>query len=309
MNSPVSPLLCRPSFQGRQEQVPSTNLRILRPETVLRVAGDRVDGGSSQSPVSDSSFHQNAQPVSPISRDSWSWAREDTNIGRCSPSSFARRLLRPSRESLERNVMPSLPAPKPPKSTSGKKRPGLPVPSLNLESDLFGGTPRGTGIPFGQLHQTADCLTLKHRYEYSITARSEPSLLIIATQHLWSDFASFSGGQLVLESRDLPGSKEDLLLTLRIPGQSSGVAIKVREMVYLINVVILDEFRGDIDISHLLRWLDRYPVIVELKGSSAPLVAEKIWITSNLHPSSWYPLLDAATYAALERRLQITHMQ
>lgn len=53
--------------------------------------------------------------------------------------------------------------------------------------------------------------------------------------------------------------------------------------------VIIDEFRGGIDVAHMLRWLDRYPVRVELKGSSAPLKANKIWITSNLHPNEWYP--------------------
>lgn len=87
------------------------------------------------------------------------------------------------------------------------------------------------------------------------------------------------------------------------------MAIKVKEMVYLFNVVIIDEFRGDIDVSHLLRWLDRYPVIVEVKGSSCPLVAEKVWITSNLHPREWYPMLDPLTFAALERRLQITQIE
>lgn len=35
--------------------------------------------------------------------------------------------------------------------------------------------------------------------------------------------------------------------------------------------VVIDEFRGDIDISHVLRWFDRYPVIVEVKGSSTIL--------------------------------------
>lgn len=70
--------------------------------------------------------------------------------------------------------------------------------------------------------------------------------------------------------------------------------------------VVIDEFRGGIDISHILRWLDRYPVLVEIKGSSTALVAEKIWITSNLHPEQWYPDLDPETTQALLRRLQIT---
>jgi len=72
--------------------------------------------------------------------------------------------------------------------------------------------------------------------------------------------------------------------------------------------VVFDEFRGSIDISHLLRWFDRYPVIVEVKGSSTVLSAQKIWITSNLHPYSWYPELDTATYNALLRRITIVEM-
>lgn len=70
--------------------------------------------------------------------------------------------------------------------------------------------------------------------------------------------------------------------------------------------VIIDEFRGGIDISHMLRWLDCYPVRVELKGSSAPLKAERIWITSNLHSRQWYPELDEETVKALLRRMVVT---
>lgn len=78
---------------------------------------------------------------------------------------------------------------------------------------------------------------------------------------------------------------------------------------------VIDEYRGSISISHLLRWLDRYPalfnprypVYVETKGSSLPLSVTTFYITSNLHPKDWYPDLDQLTYAALERRLIITH--
>jgi hypothetical protein len=73
--------------------------------------------------------------------------------------------------------------------------------------------------------------------------------------------------------------------------------------------VVMDEFRGAIDISHLLRWLDRYPCLVEIKGSSTCLVAEKVWITSNVHPDYWYNEIDAATRDALMRRLQITEFE
>lgn len=69
--------------------------------------------------------------------------------------------------------------------------------------------------------------------------------------------------------------------------------------------VVIDEFRGAIDVAHLLRWFDRYPVNVEVKGSSVVLGAEKIWVTSNLDPRKWYPDLDQETLNALLRRLTI----
>lgn len=71
--------------------------------------------------------------------------------------------------------------------------------------------------------------------------------------------------------------------------------------------VVIDEFRGGIDISHVLRWFDRYPVVVEVKGSSVVLAAETIWITSNLPPRDWYPELDDETLNALLRRIEVTH--
>lgn len=71
--------------------------------------------------------------------------------------------------------------------------------------------------------------------------------------------------------------------------------------------VVVDEFRGRIDVSHLLRWFDRYPVLVEIKGSATVFRAERIFITSNLDPRDWYPELDELTKAALLRRLEIVH--
>lgn len=71
--------------------------------------------------------------------------------------------------------------------------------------------------------------------------------------------------------------------------------------------VIIDEFRGSIDIAHMLRWLDRYPVRVEAKGQSMPLRSSRFWITSNLSPDVWYPDCDAPTKEALLRRLDIVH--
>lgn len=67
--------------------------------------------------------------------------------------------------------------------------------------------------------------------------------------------------------------------------------------------VVIDEFCGEVNISHFLRWLDRYPVLVEIKGSSVPLKAKKIWITSNLSPDEWFPNATAEQRVGIKRRL------
>lgn len=66
--------------------------------------------------------------------------------------------------------------------------------------------------------------------------------------------------------------------------------------------VIVDEFRGVIDISHMLKWLDRYPCAVEVKGSQVFLNTKKWIFTSNLSPDEWYTGLDQETKMALRRR-------
>ena len=73
--------------------------------------------------------------------------------------------------------------------------------------------------------------------------------------------------------------------------------------------IVIDEFRGRIDVSYILAWLDRYPVRVEIKGSAVPLNAKTYWITSNLHPKEWYPELDNETYEALLKRFTLVHFK
>jgi len=73
--------------------------------------------------------------------------------------------------------------------------------------------------------------------------------------------------------------------------------------------IIIDEFRGGIDIAHLLRWIDKYPVQVETKGGASALQATHFILTSNLHPFDWYPDVDKETLAALERRLNIIKVE
>lgn len=71
--------------------------------------------------------------------------------------------------------------------------------------------------------------------------------------------------------------------------------------------VVIDEFRGGIDIAHLLRWTDRYPLRLPIKGGYVVPKFHTIYITSNLSPNDWYPDCDSDTLEALKRRLIVTH--
>ena len=53
--------------------------------------------------------------------------------------------------------------------------------------------------------------------------------------------------------------------------------------------VIIDEYYGSFMQQTLLqRICDRYPLRVPTKGSTTPLLAKEIWITSNFEPVAWY---------------------
>lgn len=73
------------------------------------------------------------------------------------------------------------------------------------------------------------------------------------------------------------------------------------------DAVLIDEFRGEIGVSHLLKWCDKYKCSVEVKGGGVPLQATKFVLTSNKHPKDWWPELDGETYAAFSRRVTITN--
>lgn len=69
--------------------------------------------------------------------------------------------------------------------------------------------------------------------------------------------------------------------------------------------VVIDEFRGQIAIEHMLKWCDKYKCLVEEKGGQIPLKATKIWIASNQNPRNWWKDLDEETYQAFRRRVNI----
>lgn len=73
--------------------------------------------------------------------------------------------------------------------------------------------------------------------------------------------------------------------------------------------VIIEEFTGTINISHILRWFDKWSSTAEQKGGGVPFVSEKIWITSNVNPLLWYPDANPEQLNALLRRMKITEFK
>lgn len=69
-------------------------------------------------------------------------------------------------------------------------------------------------------------------------------------------------------------------------------------------VVLIDEFRGGIPIEDMLRILDRYPYLCEIKGGHLNLVATKFYICSNTEPKDWWPFAKPEDLAAFNRRVK-----
>lgn len=78
--------------------------------------------------------------------------------------------------------------------------------------------------------------------------------------------------------------------------------------------VVIEEFDGCIGITHLLKWFDKYPCGVEVKGGCEPLLATEFWVTSNVSPDEWWGRQEGKKpteeqLAALRRRIQVTHFE
>lgn len=66
------------------------------------------------------------------------------------------------------------------------------------------------------------------------------------------------------------------------------------------NILLIDDFYGNIKYSLMLRILDIYPLRVQKKGGYEYVNFTKIYITSNKPPSEWYKITDIS---ALQRRI------
>jgi len=54
-------------------------------------------------------------------------------------------------------------------------------------------------------------------------------------------------------------------------------------------VVLIEEFRGQVPLQKMLQILDPYPLRVEVKGGAIPARYRLVIITSNTQPQDWYP--------------------
>lgn len=76
--------------------------------------------------------------------------------------------------------------------------------------------------------------------------------------------------------------------------------------------VIIDEFEGQINISHLKMWCDPSGTAcqVEIKGGAVPLKATRFWITSNRDWRDWYGQSASPNdLDAIKRRFNIKHFE
>ena len=58
------------------------------------------------------------------------------------------------------------------------------------------------------------------------------------------------------------------------------------------NVMVFEEFSGQVELQSMLKYLDPYPLALEVKGGTEPAMYNLCIITSNTHPKDWYTTAD-----------------
>lgn len=67
--------------------------------------------------------------------------------------------------------------------------------------------------------------------------------------------------------------------------------------------LILDDYRMQFEFPFLLLLLDKYSMLVEVKGSMVPMIAEGIWVTSAYEPQVCYANYSPTDILQLMRRI------
>lgn len=74
--------------------------------------------------------------------------------------------------------------------------------------------------------------------------------------------------------------------------------------------IVLDDFSGQMPMIDLLRLLDAYPLLLQVKGGQVNCGAKRIWITSNIEPKDWYKseVWRKHPFEALRRRISQVYL-
>lgn len=293
--SPVSPSLA-PVPEGCPGQVKGL------PE------GARGFSGSLQSP--GRTLHRTPSQVALGLEGNSKKRRRGMSTGRSAWLAKASSLLIGLRDSSESLAMESYQDQQPLQNTCGKKKQRLREPDLNSVLNHLTAHPEKIGNVFGTMQSKAISSPLRLKCEFAITGLSALLSLIFRCQLRESPFVSSITDELVVENLAEPGRRPVYKLILKTHYLSFGAVMEAIDQLSSMNleeVWILCNI--GISISHMLRWLDRYPVNVEIKGASLPLRADRFWITSNIHPERWYPDVDRETMDALLRRVTLVEFQ
>jgi len=69
------------------------------------------------------------------------------------------------------------------------------------------------------------------------------------------------------------------------------------------STLVIDDFYGWIPHNQLLRFLDIYPLRLDIKGGTTYAKWTHVYLTSNVHPSKWYKKFQWDDDGALQRRI------
>jgi len=115
----------------------------------------------------------------------------------------------------------------------------------------------GTGMLSEPLQNPGTLTQYPRTYSFGVIASSLESLKTLWLQLLWSEQLGSIGDELALERVVLLGSKPAWMLTLRIPPQSGGMVIEVKNMLSSMNFVAASRSSTYCDGSIAIQWLWR----------------------------------------------------
>lgn len=195
---------------------------------------DKESSGSSQSLSTNSSPSVHSQSLGSV--DSWSSEKEGSSIGSFVVPSSQSTPSVPSEKSLDQ-CTPSSPEASQRPTTSGKSLPACPELSSSWEPNPFDSTCPLTGTPSGVQQYLDNSWTSRLPFEFVLTGISERLREILLFRLQSNVLYTSSGVRVVLASQGELGKKLPSKLTLRIPAQSSGVAIGVKNMLSSMNLM------------------------------------------------------------------------